>query len=128
LQAFFAGQGISRLSAPWAPPYDEQITSWTSLSFAAAHSDATSGSFRLVRAGGAQYAYARTGGSDWQLILATASDPGAAVYGMGLWAPADQWAHLDESVAFDNFRLNAGALSCPTWWSASWPDWGPAAG
>jgi Tol biopolymer transport system component len=128
LQAFFAGQGISRQSTPYDPPYDEQITSWTSYSFAAVHSDATSGSFRLVRSGGAQYAYARTAGSDWQLILATAADPGADVYGMGLWAPGDQWAHKDVSVAFDNFRLNSGALTCPTWWNDSWPDFGPAVG
>jgi dipeptidyl aminopeptidase/acylaminoacyl peptidase len=128
LQAFFAGQGISRQSTPYDPPYDEQITSWTSYSFAAVHSDATSGSFRLVRSGGAQYAYARTGGSDWQLILATPADTGANVYGMGLWAPGNTWAHVDVSVAFDNFRLNSGALTCPTWWSDSWPDFGPAAG
>jgi Tol biopolymer transport system component len=128
LQAFFAGQGISRQSTPFDPPYDEQITAFTSYSFAAIHSDATSGSFRLVRSGGAQYAYARMGGSDWQLILATAADPGADVYGMGLWAPGDQWAYKDVSVAFDNFRLNSGALTCPSWWNDSWPDFGPAAG
>jgi Tol biopolymer transport system component len=128
LQAFFAGQGISRQSTPFDPPYDEQITSWTSYSFAAIHSDAMSGSFRLVRSGGAQYAYERTGGSDWQLILATPADTGANVYGMGLWAPGDQWAHKDVSVAFDNFRLNSGVLTCPAWWADSWPDFGPAAG
>lgn len=128
LSAFFAGQGISRQSTPFDPPFDEQITSWTSYSFAAIHSDATSGSFRLVRSGGTQYGYARTGGSDWQLILATPADPGAAVYGMGLTAPGDQWGHKDVSVAFDNFRLNSGALTCPTWWNDSWPDIGPAAG
>jgi Tol biopolymer transport system component len=123
LQAFFAGQGISRLSAPWDPPYDEQITSWTSASFSAVHSYATSGSFRLVRSGGTQFAYARTGASEWQLILATPADPGAAVYGMGLWAPGDQFAHMDVSVAFDNFRVNSGELTCPSWWSDAWPDW-----
>jgi hypothetical protein len=90
------------------------------------HSDATSGSFRLVRSGGTQYAYARTGGSDWQLILATPANTAANVYGMGLWAPGDQWASKDVAVAFDDFRLNSGVLTCPTWWEDSWPDFGPS--
>ncbi len=26
-------------------------------------------------------------------------------------------------VAYDNFRLNSGAINCPTWWTDSSPDW-----
>ena len=127
LQAFFAGQGISRQSGPWDPPDDEQIVGYTSSSFAVINSTATSGSFRLVRSAGLQYDYIRTAGSGWQLILVTPANPAVNVYGMGLSSGASQWAHKDVSVAFDNFRLNSGPLSCPSWWSDSWPDWGPNA-
>ena len=126
LSAFFANQAVARQSTPWDPPYGEQVAAWTSSAFAVINSTATSGSFRLVRAAGEQYAYVRTGGSVWQLVLASPADPGAAVYGMGLSAGADQWAHKDVSLSYDNFRLNSGQLSCPTWWSDSWPDWGPS--
>ena len=26
-------------------------------------------------------------------------------------------------VAYDNFRVNSGSISCPTWWTDSSPDW-----
>ncbi len=26
-------------------------------------------------------------------------------------------------VAYDNFRLNSGAINCPTWWTDNSPDW-----
>jgi hypothetical protein len=31
---------------------------------------------------------------------------------------------MDGSVAYDNFRLNSGELSCPSWWSDIWVDVG----
>ena len=58
---------------------------------------------------------------DWRLVT-SGSAPGSTVYGMGLWAPADQFAHQDGSVAYDNFRLNSGALRCPDWWADLAPD------
>jgi hypothetical protein len=45
-----------------------------------------------------------------------------AVLGFGLWTPGDQFQHEDASVAYDNFRLNSGVLSCPSWWSDNFAD------
>lgn len=49
------------------------------------------------------------------------------VFGMGLWTPGAEFAHLRGRVAFDDFRLSSGVLSCPSWWSDGFPDWGVAA-
>ena len=127
LSAFFADASIARQSAPWDPPYDEQIGAWRGGSDFAGNwinTTATSGSFRLVRVDGTIFAYARTGVGDWQLIFSGSGVTGAAVWGMGLWAPGSSFAHLDGSVAFDDFVLHSGELSCPSWWSDIWVDVG----
>jgi hypothetical protein len=85
-------------------------------------STATSGSFRLVRVGGTIYAYERTFGLAWNLVFSGPGVNGVTVYGMGLWAPAWSFAHHDGAVAYDNFRLNSGELSCPSWWLDAAPD------
>jgi Tol biopolymer transport system component len=83
-----------------------------------------SGSFRLVRAGSLLTAYYRgSGDTTWTQLLAAPATPGNAVVGLGLQTPASSFGHRDASVAFDNFRLNGGQLSCPTWWDDDAPDW-----
>lgn len=64
----------------------------------------------------------RPGGGAWTQILSAPGAGGTTVYGMGLSATGDHFQHLDGSVAFDNFRLNAGALTCPSWWRDEAPD------
>ena len=81
-----------------------------------------SGTFRLVRTNGTMSAYVKSPTNpDWRLVT-SGSAPGSTVYGMGLWASADQFAHQDGSVAYDNFQLNSGALRCPDWWTDLAPD------
>jgi hypothetical protein len=47
---------------------------------------------------------------------------GTTIYGLGLSVQGQHFAHLDGSVAYDNFRLNSGVLTCPSWWQDSAPD------
>lgn len=127
LAGFFGDASIARHSNPWDPPYDEQISAWRGgpdFANAVINSTATEGSFRLVRVGGTIFAYERTTGPDWNLVFSAPGVTGATVYGMGLWAPGWQFTHQDGSVAFDDFRLNSGDLSCPSWWSDIWVDVG----
>jgi len=119
LDAFFANAGVSRHSAPWGDDY----TAWSDGSVAGVPTGDLSGSFRLVRAGGWETAFYRSGGSDWIQILSAPAVLGDAVYGMGLSTPASEFHQQTGSVAFDNFRLNSGELVCPSWWSDAWPDW-----
>ena len=125
LQAFFGNAGISRISNTFGPPGNQQYTSWNDGGFAALNTADTAGSFRLVRVGGTVTAYFRAvGAASWQALFSgPATNP--TVYGMGLWAQSN-FAHQLTRVAFDNFKLSSGALSCPGWWSDGHPDWGPA--
>jgi hypothetical protein len=122
LAAFFANGGVARSSTQFSPPYNQQYWANTNDSAGSFTTTDTSGTFRLVRVNGIMSAYVKSPTNpDWRLIT-SGSAPGSNVYGMGLWASADQWAHVDGSVAYDNFRLNSGALTCPTWWADLAPD------
>jgi Tol biopolymer transport system component len=124
LSAFFANGGVARASSQFSPPYNQQYWANTNDSAGSFTTTDTSGTFRLVRTNGIMSAYVKSPTNpDWRLIT-SGSAPGSTVYGMGLWAAADQWAHVDGSVAYDNFRLNSGALTCPSWWNDFAPDVG----
>lgn len=126
LSAFFADAGIARHSNPWEPPFDESISAWRNFPFANAviNSTAVSGSFRLVRLDGTIFAYERTVGAGWNPVFSAPDVAGATVYGIGLWAQGASFTHQDGAVAFDDFRLSSGDLTCPSWWSDIWVDVG----
>ena len=127
LDAFFAGGAIARSSARWDPPYDEQYNSWANTNpFQSAQVSSTdaSGAFRLVRTNGILTSYFRAPSGSWTQLLNAEATGGTSVYGMGLSVQARDFAHLDGSVAYDNFRLNSGVLSCPSWWRDFAPDIG----
>jgi Tol biopolymer transport system component len=121
LNAFFANAGISRQASPWG----QQYVGWSDANGNGIPSDDTSGSFRLVRSGPITNAYARrSSGPDWTLVFSGPSAAGESVFGMGLTAPGDWYQGHAASVAFDNFRLNSGVLTCPSWWNDSGADAG----
>ena len=122
LSAFFANGGIARSSSSFSPPYNQQYWANTNDSAGSFTTTDRSGTFRLVRTNGTMSAYVKSPTNpDWRLVT-SGSAPGSTVYGMGLWASADQFAHQDGSVAYDNFQLNSGALRCPDWWTDLAPD------
>jgi hypothetical protein len=122
LAAFFANAGISRTSSTFGPPYNQQYNAWTNDSAGSFTTNDTSGTLRLVRTNGVVSAYVKSASvPDWRLVT-SGSAPGSTVYGMGLWAPGDQFAHQDASVAYDNFRLSSGTVTCPSWWQDLAPD------
>jgi hypothetical protein len=121
LHAFFANGSIVRNSSVQPTPYNQNYAAWTDGSFGSETTTDTSGTMRLVRVGQTLSAYFLTP-SGWQLVNAgTATN--AATLGIGLSAPGDQFAHQNTSVRYDTFRLNSGALTCPSWWA----DWGASA-
>jgi hypothetical protein len=125
LNAFFGDGAVGRVSTPYDPPYDQSYNAWanvTPFSFGVVNTLDLSGSFRLVRTNGTLNAYYRSPGGSWTLLLSTPGVTGSTVYGMSLSTPASSFNHQDGSVAYDNFRLNSGALTCPSWWQDYSPD------
>jgi TolB protein len=133
LQGVFGDINVARISAPWAPPDNQSYNAWSNssngFSFATENTRATSGSLRITRVGSTAYAYVRdTGGTDWRPLFSASGNTAEAIPQINLFAQAATFGHEDGSVAWDNLSINAGQLSCPTWWNDSWPDFGSDAG
>jgi len=123
LQAFFANASVGRASVaiPWAPSWgDEQVQGYSDGGNGSFRSSDSSGTFRLVRKAGLVTGYVGSG-DGWRPVF-SGDAPNGAVYGMGLSAAASDFGHMDGSVAFDNFKLSSGDLSCPDWWHDTSPD------
>jgi dipeptidyl aminopeptidase/acylaminoacyl peptidase len=126
LNAIYADGAIARTSMPWAPPADEQYNAWTNgppFTNDVIDTTDTSGQFRLVRNNGIMSAYERASTTaDWTLVHSGVAT-GNTVAAMGLWAPGSSFAHEDGLVAYDNFRLNSGDFTCPSWWGDTAASW-----
>jgi hypothetical protein len=124
LSAFFADAAVARSSSTFGPPYNQQYQSWMTGGSGAFSTNDSSGTFRLVRTNGVVSAYVRSPSiPDWRLV-ASGSAPGSTVLGFGLSEPGNTFTGQAASVAYDNFRLNAGAVTCPSWWQDFAPDVG----
>jgi dipeptidyl aminopeptidase/acylaminoacyl peptidase len=122
LSAFFIGAFVSRHSDPFA---GDRYTAFSDPVFTGVTTTDLAGSFRLVRSGDVLNAYYSSVGGTWVQLLSAPANPGDAVVGLGLQAIASQWGHQTARVAYDNFRLNSGSLSCPSWWRDNAPNWQP---
>lgn len=126
LNAFFADAAVARMSTSHAAPYDEAYGGWrggSDFAFNSINTTDLAGTLRLVRTAGTMFSYYRSGGSSqWNLIFTGAGVTGSGVIGIGLSTPANLFGHLDGSVAYDNFRIASGELSCPEWWVDLAPD------
>jgi TolB protein len=133
LMGIFGDINVARTSAPWDPPYNQSYNAWSNssngFSSATENTLATGGSLRITRVASTAFAYVRDAtGADWRLLFSADGNTGEAIPQISLFAQAATFGHEDGSVAWDNFRINSGQLSCPIWWSDSWPDSGPTAG
>jgi Tol biopolymer transport system component len=83
-----------------------------------------SGTLRLQRVGTTLTAYrmTSTGWSALQSIQESTSDQDV---NLNVFSNAPTGSHPDVKVAYDNFLLNAGGLTCPSWWNDIQPDWQP---
>ena len=125
LHAVFADGAVSRISAPWDPPYDQSYNAWSSsdgFEFAGVNTLDMSGQLRLVRTGSTIAAYERAAATAaWNLFFTGQDNSGEGVPQLEFSTQASTFGHQDGSVAFDNFRLSSGSLTCPSWWQ----DWAP---
>jgi hypothetical protein len=128
LSAIFGDISVARQSGPWNPPYNQQYSGWSQtpqgFQSNAINTVDMSGSLRVQRIGTRVFAFIRGTGEPWQLIFQADGSTGEGVPQLGLSAQAAQFGHEDGSVAYDNFRLNSGPLTCPSWWQDFAPDAG----
>lgn len=123
LHAFFANASVGRVSipVPWAPSWnDEQVQGFSEGGGGQFASSAAGGTLRLVRKDGVAVGYVRSG-DGWRPVF-SGTAPGDAVYGSDLTATAAEFGHQDGKVAFDNFELTSGDLTCPDWWRDTFSD------
>lgn len=116
----FGLQGIStHFPDPgvFKPPYNDFVPD-TSLS----------GSIRLVRtnAGGVTTVTAsRLSGTPWSFTSLPYAAPTSQAANLNVFTNLSPFAD-EVRVAYDNFRINSGTITCPSWWDDSAPDWQPA--
>jgi hypothetical protein len=120
LAAFFANASVGRASQTSA----EQYTTWLDGVGGWATTEENAGAVRLVRSEGRFRAFWRYQ-NVWVPLRSNSANTNAVVFGFSLRSFNNQFAHQPVKVAFDNFRLNSGAVECPEWWrSADFGDFG----
>jgi Tol biopolymer transport system component len=84
----------------------------------------SSGTLRFVHIGPMLTAYRLTPGG-WSTIQSTSDPANDAVVVLDVFSNAPQFSHPDVKVAYDNFSVNSGTFSCPSWWTDNAPNWQP---
>jgi TolB protein len=98
----------------YQPPYNDFIQD-TSLS----------GSLRLVRtttAGTTTVTASRLSGAPWSFTSLPYVVPTTQAANLNVFTNFTPFS-TQVRVAYDNFRINSGTITCPTWWDDSAPNW-----
>jgi TolB protein len=110
--------GISTHFPPdvFSPPYNDFIQ------------DASlEGSLRLVRtttADGTTVTASRLHGTPWSFTSVPYAPPTSQAANLNVFTNLAPF-NTQVRVAYDNFLINSGAMTCPTWWVDSTPNWQP---
>ena len=83
---------------------------------------AATGALRLVNSGGSLTGY-YLGSGDWIPLETVPFAPSESFVQLSIFTNDPPFSHPDIRVAFDNFRINGGTFSCPSWWDDNAPDW-----
>jgi dipeptidyl aminopeptidase/acylaminoacyl peptidase len=84
----------------------------------------SAGTLRFARISPTLTAYRLTPGG-WSTIQSTTEAANDVVVVLDVFSNAPQFSHPDVKVAYDNFRVNNGMFSCPSWWRDNAPNWQP---
>jgi WD40-like Beta Propeller Repeat len=84
----------------------------------------SSGTLRFARVGATLTAYRLTP-TGWSAIQSTSDLANEIAMNLNVFSNAPQFSHPDVKVAYDNFRVNGGTFSCPSWWRDNAPNWQP---
>jgi Tol biopolymer transport system component len=84
----------------------------------------SSGTLRMVRVGTTLTAYRLTP-TGWSALQSTTDAANEIAMSLTVFSNVPQFSHPDVKVAYDNFRVNGGTFSCPSWWRDNAPNWQP---
>jgi Tol biopolymer transport system component len=84
----------------------------------------SSGTLRIVRDGTTLTAYRLTP-TGWSALQSTTDAANDVAVSLTVFSNAPQFSHPDVKVAYDNFGVNSGTFSCPSWWRDNAPNWQP---
>lgn len=83
------------------------------------------GSLRLVRttnAGSTTVTASRLHGTPWSFTSLPYTAPTSQAANLNVFTNSTPFT-TEVRVAYDNFRINSGSISCPPWWDDGSPDW-----
>lgn len=89
---------------------------------ASALTDDVAGELRLVRSGTTLTAHYRDGDS-WVPLLTGPTTTAPTFLNVHLFSNEAIFGKRFVRVAYDDFRIDATAFECPTWWRDAGPDW-----
>lgn len=118
IEAFGPGSQVLRESQVWG----EQYGTWISPTFSSAFTTDLSGSLRLTRVGTTITGYHRSGLS-WVPIASGTTTLDDASIGLKASSFMNRFAHAEVRVAWDNYTISSGELTCPSWWVDLNPNW-----
>jgi len=111
---------VDRAGFPWGEQYTANLGGGV---FGFTPTADTSGAVRMVRSAGVTTAYYGKGAAWSPVPGATSLTSGDRVPVIGAFTSPAVFGRQSARVAFDNFRVNSGAFTCPSWWDAGAGDW-----
>ena len=108
--------------------WGEQYSSWIPQAFISQPTSDQAGTLRLQREGStAVVSY--LSGATWVPIASGPTTTSSASITFGASSSMNRFSHQAVTIAWDNYRINSGAISCPTLsWEDDSPDWQVAPG
>jgi hypothetical protein len=121
LNAFDSASGFFAIRE--SQTFGEQYTSWIPQSSISQPTADLAGTLRLQREG-ATAVVSYLAGPSWVPVASGPTTTNPASITLGASSNMNRFVHQEVKVAWDNFRINSGTISCPaTWWEDDSPDW-----
>jgi WD40-like Beta Propeller Repeat len=103
--------------------YGEQYSSWIPPAAMSQPTSELAGTLRLQREGSTAVVSHLSGGN-WMPVASGPTTTTSAMIALGATSTMNRFSHQEVKIAWDNFRINSGTISCPpSAWEDDTPDW-----
>ncbi len=126
--AFLSAYGPSAANPGWmaireSEVWGEQYSAWIPPVYTSQPTADLSGTLRLQREGTTAVSSYLSGGT-WLPIASGPTWTDHALFGIGASSGMGRFIHQEVKIAWDNFRISSGTISCPpASWEDDTPDW-----